>query len=128
MLGHRTVAVLLLALVVFPRVSSGRVVMKSVRLRMEGYVGAPPEGRKEQADLILRVDDADRRFQVTKATVLSGDRLASDVFDQVAPYKPNFVVRGPKELLARLKDATPGTPLVVTGQVMGRSRDFMVAA
>ena len=125
---RRATGVLLLGLAALPHAAAGRMAVPNVRLRMEGYVGPPPEGRREMADLILQVDKANLRFQVTKATVLSGDRLASNVFDRVAPYKPNFILRGPKELLARVKDAPPRAPLVITGQWITRSRDFMVAA
>jgi len=103
-------------------------VPENLRLRMEGYVGPPAAGRSEAADLTLRVGDVDRRFQVTKARVLIGDVQASEVFDAVRPYRPSFVLRGPRELLDRIAGATPGTRLVVSGEVVGGpSRDFLVA-
>jgi hypothetical protein len=97
-------------------------------LRLEGYAGPPPEGRREEADLTLRVGEADQRFQVTKGTLLSGGGLASQVFDRVAPYKPNFILRGPKELLARVTDAPPGRRLVITGEWRAGMRDFFVGS
>jgi hypothetical protein len=96
---------------------------------MEGYVGPPPSGRTEEADLTRRAGDTDRRFQVTKATVLTGNALASDVFDRVRPYTPNFNLRGPRELVDRVAKASPGTRLVIAGQwIGGGARDFLLAS
>jgi hypothetical protein len=100
---------------------------RAFRIRMEGYPGPPADGRREEADLTLRVGKADVRFQVTKATMLSGG-LAADVFDRVEPYKPNFTLRGPKELLARVTATPPGKQLVIIGQGRLGTRDLLVGS
>ena len=126
--GRRAVVVgVLVGLMLGAQATSARLAARMVRLRMEGYVGPPPEGRREEADLTLRVDKTDQRFQVTKATLLSGG-LASNVFDRVAPYKPSFVLRGPPELLSRVGDAMPGTRLIIVGQWRAGARDLMVGS
>lgn len=98
------------------------------RLRLDGYVGPPPEGRRERADLSLRAGDKDVRFQVTSATVLSGDVTASSIFSRVRPYRPNFVLRGKRELVGQVEDAAPGTRLRIIGGWRPGSRDFLVAS
>jgi hypothetical protein len=107
--------------------ASARALPRAFRIRLEGYVGAPSEERREEADLTLRVDETDLRFQVTRATMLSGG-LASDVFDRVVPYNPNFILRGPKELLARIDGAPPGKRLVIVGQGRLGTRDLLVGS
>jgi hypothetical protein len=101
----------------------GRVLM-----RMDGYLGPPLAGRHEQADLVFRVADKDYRFQVTKAVMLSGGGMPSDVFSRLAPYKPSLVLRGPAELLSRFVGAAPDGHLSVSGQLTAGSRNFLVSA
>jgi hypothetical protein len=120
------VVVLLVGAALGPR-AVGAGVRRDLRLQMAGYLGPPPAGRSEMADLTLRVGDADLRFQVTKATVLSGNAMAAEVFDRVRPYKPNFILLGPKELLDRVTKAAAGARLVISGEWIGGSRNFLVA-
>src|SRR5262245_28070408 len=98
------------------------------RLRMDGYVGAPPEGRRERADLLLRVGTKDVRFQVTAATVLSGDILAARIFDHVRPYRPNFILRAPPAILQPIQEATPGARFRIQGGWRPGSRDLLVSS
>jgi hypothetical protein len=98
------------------------------RLRMDGYVGAPPEGRRERADLLMRVGTKDVRFQVTAATVLSGDILAARIFDRVRPYRPNFILRAPQAVLTPIEEATPGARFRIQGAWRPGSRDLMVSS
>ena len=106
---------------------SAHALPRAFRIRMEGYVGAPPEGRREEADLTLRVGKGDVRFRVTKGTMLSGG-LAADVYKLVEPYKPNFTLRGPKELLARVSGSPPGKRIVIVGQGRYGTRDLLVGS
>ena len=106
---------------------SAHALPRAFRIRMEGYLGPPPEGRREEADLKLRLGKTDLRFQVTKATMLSGG-LAADVFDRVVQYTPNFILRGPDELLARVTATPPGKRLVIVGQGRYGTRDLLVGA
>jgi hypothetical protein len=128
MLIRRSALLLLTCLVLVPQGIEARGVRRAVMLRMEGYFGPPPEGRREEADLVLRIGDADRPFQVTRARIVSGDGLASQVFDRVAPYKPSFIVRGPEELLKRLREAPQGARLAVTAQWIAASRNLLVGS
>jgi hypothetical protein len=129
MRADRRGAVVLLACAALAPRAVGARIRRNIRLRMEGYLGPPPAGRSEQADLTLRAGGADHRFQVTKATVLSGNALAADVFDRVRPYEPNFNLRGPKELLDRVAKASPGARLVLSGTwIGGATRDFLLAS
>jgi hypothetical protein len=98
------------------------------RLRMDGYVGAPPEGRRERADLQLRAGKKTVRFQVTSATVLSSDMLPTTIFSAVRPYRPNFVLRGPQAVIAKVADAADGARLRIVGGWRRGSRDFLLSS
>ena len=60
--------------------------------------------------------------------LLSGDRLASSVLDQVRPYRPNFILRGPVELLRKLDGARPGAHVTITGTYRSGMRDLLVGS
>src|SRR5262245_52574534 len=128
-LAARLVALVTVMTLLLP--STGMAVRARVhlhRLRMDGYVGAPPEGRRERADLLLRVGSKDVRFQVTAATVLSGDILAARIFDRVRPYRPNFILRAPPAVLAPIEGATPGARFRILGGWRPGSRDLLVSS
>ena len=97
-------------------------------LHLNGYVGDPPEGRRERADLRLRAGQTEVRFQVTGATVTSGDILPSTIFNRVRPYRPNFVLRGKRELIERVEHAAPGDHLRIQGGWRPGSRDLLVSS
>lgn len=109
-------------------VADGQGRARLYQLRFDGYVGSPPENRHEQADLLLRAGKKDVRFQVTNATVLSGNISVGQVFSSVRPRRPNFILRGQPPLIAQVEDATPGTRLRIMGAWRPGSRDFLVSS
>jgi hypothetical protein len=125
--GRLLAAVALLA-AVLPGPAAGRVGPRSYRLRMDGYVGPPPEGRREMANLLIAAGKKDVRFQVTNATVLSGSMLVTTIFSRVRPYTPNFILRGPQKVIEPFETAEPGTHLRIVGQWRPGGRDLMVSS
>jgi hypothetical protein len=109
-------------------VAGARVVPIPIQVRFEGYVGPPPEGRREFADLQMRAGQRDVRFQVTHARVLQGDLSASAVFRQIRPFRPNFRLRGPQELIDRVGNAAPGAQLHIIGLWRRGSRDLSLSS
>lgn len=97
-------------------------------LRLDGYVGDPPEGHRERADLRVRAGQKDLRFQVTGVTVLSGNLTASAIFSRVRPQRPNFILRGKQALIERVVDARPGDRLRILGAWRPGSRDLLVSS
>ena len=69
-----------------------------------------------------------RWLGVTKARTFGGDQPldGKDVLAAVAPFTPNFLVVGPKELVARLRDAPAGTAVRVEGLVHRGSRTYLL--
>ena len=59
--------------------------------------------------------DERRWLGVTKARTVGGDQPldGKDVLAVVAPFTPNFLVVGAKDLVAQLRDAPPGTAVRV---------------
>lgn len=114
---------------VFPAtVAGGRVLPGPIQVRMEGYVGPPTERRREIADLQLQAGQQDVRFQVTAARVLNGGITASQMFQDVRPFRPNFRLRGTPELIATLADAALAARLRIIGTWRRGSRDLSLSS
>ena len=109
-------------------VAGGRVLPSPIIVRMDGYLGPPPEGRREIADLSLRAGQQDVRFQVTAARVVNGGITASAMFQQVRPFRPNFTLRGTPELIGTVADATPAARLRIIGTWRRGSRDLFLSS
>ncbi len=125
---ERLVAALAVLTVVVPAAIADARVAKPHRLRMDGYVGPPAEGQREMADLLMRAGNKDVQFQVTDAIVTGGGVLPSTIFARIRPYRPNLVLRGSPDLIARIESAAPGDRLRIMGLWRSGARDFSVAA
>jgi hypothetical protein len=70
----------------------------------------------------------ERWLGVTKARTVGGDQPldGKDVLAVVAPFTPNFLVVGPKDLVAQLRDAPPGTAVRIEGLVNRGSRTYFL--
>ena len=109
-------------------VADARTGTRLFRLNLDGYVGDPAAARREQADLQLRAGQTNVRFQVTRATVSSSDILPSTIFSRVRPYRPNFILRGPRELIQRVAKAAPGDHLRIVGGWRSGTRDLLLSS
>ena len=109
-------------------VADARTGTRLFRLNLDGYVGDPPAARREQPDLQLRAGQTNVRFQVTRATVSSSDILPSTIFSRVRPYRPNFILRGPRELIQRVAKAAPGDHLRIVGGWRSGTRDLLLSS
>lgn len=127
--GVRLVAGAAVLLAVLPAATdAARVAPRQYNLRMDGYVGPPPEGRREMANLRIRASGKDLQFQVTAATVLTGNALPANIFSRVRPYRPNFILRGPREVIAPLAEAEPGARFRIVGRWRSGSQDLLVSS
>jgi len=128
--GARLVTALLLfsALLptVVPTVVSAQRTSRMYTVRMDGYVGQPPEDRREMADLRLRAAGEDVRFQLTGAKMMTGSISIQSFLNRVRPYSPNLILRGPKDQLARVANAPRGAVLRITGSWRPGSQDLLI--
>ena len=111
-----------------PGAAGARMAARMHQLRMDGYVGPRAEGRREMADLVLRANGKDVSFQVTSASVLTGNMHAATVFNQVRPLRPNFFLRGDRSLIGKVQHAAPGSHLRIQGHWRSGTRDLMVSS
>lgn len=127
-IGLRVVTATVLVAALQPAIAAGRVGPRMYSLTMNGFVGQPPQERREMADLRLRAAREDVRFQVTSARVLTGSMAPANVFNQVRPYRPNFILRGSKDQLRRVANAPRGAVLRISGRWRPGSQDLMVSS
>jgi hypothetical protein len=119
-------AVAIVSAVLSGAVAEARTGPRPFRLTMDGYVGDPPAGRREQADLRLQAGHTDVRFQVTRSRVSGSSILPATIFSRVRPYRPNFILRGNRELIQRVEHAAPGDHLRIEGGWRSGSRDLLL--
>ena len=97
-------------------------------LQLEGVIADRKSAARaagfDSVSLGFQRSDARRWLGVTKARTVGGDNPldGKDVIALVAPFDPNFLVAGPDELVARVRDASPGTALRIEGLVDRGSR------
>jgi len=90
-----------------------------------GSVGPPPAGRAPAAKLELNVEDTRLPFNAEEARVLSGSQLGANVLEDMEPNRTLYV-RGPKELLDKIRRASPEKRLEITGFYRTGSRNLLV--
>ena len=104
-----------------------------ILLRLEGVI-QPTQGAARQTgftvtSLAFAGKSAEQRWLgVTKVRTVGGDQVLNgqDVLAAVAPFAPNLFVVGPDDVLARLRDAPPGTAVRVEGIVNRGSRTYFL--
>ena len=109
-------------------VAAQRRLPSPIMIRIDGYLGPPPSGRHEVADLTLGAARNEVQFQVTDARVITGAMTAQSVFRQVRPYRPNFRLHGSPDLVARVMTAAPAARLRLIGTWRPGSRQLHLSS
>jgi hypothetical protein len=101
---------------------------RPVLLRIDAHVGPKRPEDRAIADLTLRRGQSTIELTVTELRVLSGELTSLDLLDEVAPYRPNMSVDGPRSVLERLTTAGPDEPLVILGYFRRGQRILMLSS
>ena len=95
--------------------SAAHAALVRANWRLEGYLGQAPPGVKVEARLLLRFNDKDYEFDLTKAAStnprIPGSRLVHDL----KSHKNKLSLSGPRASMDPLVGATPGQKLIITG-------------
>lgn len=124
----RSLVVAAIALLLLGGAAAAQPLPRPIGVRLEGYVGPPPERRHELADLHLRAERTDVRFQVTHAFITHGRTSPGAMFAELRPRRPNLTLRGTPELIRLVADAAEGTRLRMLGTWRRGSRDFFLSS
>ncbi len=103
-------------------------------LRLEGVIQPTKAAARRSGFTVTSLGFAhasaedERWLGVTKVRTVGGDQVLNgqDVLNAVAPFEPNLFVVGPDDLLAKLRDAPPGTAVRVEGIVTRSSRTYFL--
>jgi len=101
-----------------------------VILRLQGVIEQSADAAKGKGFTVTSLGfqgaDTQRWLAVTKARTTGGDPPldGKDVLADAAPYTPNFLVAGPEQVIARLRDAPPDTEVQIEGIVTRGSRTY----
>ena len=99
-------------------------------LRLEGVIETTPEAARGKGFTVTSLgflgSDARRWLAVNRARTVGGDNAldGKDVLALVAPFTPNLLVAGADEVVSRLRDAPPGSEILVEGLVDRGSRTY----
>jgi hypothetical protein len=98
-------------------------------LRISGPVEvAAPATHGDWRDLIVQVGTTRYRIAEAKITVVRGGLLGSEVHDDVRPFDPGFYLRGPADLLAKIRPTTAAETVVITATYHRGERNLLVSA
>ena len=95
-------------------------------LRLEGYIAGVTPTRAADTRLVLQYQGTDYSFDVTKLVVLSGSRSPSQVLQDVAPYRINFILRGTSQSMSPLISASAGQKLFIFARYRTGTRDLLI--
>ena len=94
------------------------------RIRLSGIINTQPEEQTLQAGeqslgvVILRAGAYNEtyQFEVVKAEAIDNPRVSAGmILQQVHKYGVDFELTGPKDLLSKVGQAEPGTPITLIG-------------
>ncbi len=78
------------------------------QVRVEGYIGAAPEGVKPEYTWTVGHKGTTYDLQVVKHTSMSATVSTMDLNDEVSPYKPNFHLAGDDKAVEAFTSAKAG--------------------
>jgi len=107
-----------------------------VVLRLEGVIEPTREAAGQTGGFTIASlgfldgkSTVQRWLRVITARTMDGDDQfgGKDVLDAVAPFQPNFLIAGPADVMAGVRDAPSGTTLTIQGLVDRDSRTYYLS-
>ena len=106
------VSVLVLSLAAAPGAHAALV---RANWRLEGYLGQAPPGVKVEARVVLRYNDKDYEFDLTKAQSTNPRIPGSRFVHDLKSHQNKLSLSGPRASMDPLVKAAPGEKLLITG-------------
>src|SRR5215813_823894 len=83
--------------------------------RLEGYLGQAPSGVKVERRVLLRFNEKDYEFDLTKAVSTNPRIPGSRLLDALKSHHNKLSLSGPRASMDPLVGAAPGQKLIITG-------------
>ena len=95
--------------------SAAHAALVRANWRLEGYLGQAPPGVKVEARLLLRFNDKDYEFDLTKAASTNPHIPGSRLVHDLKAHQNKLSLSGPRASMEPLVSAAPGQKLIITG-------------
>ena len=107
-----------------PEAESSRTPLK---IKLSGFLNTQPEDEKSVIKFSIGIYRETYQFEVTNVEAVDRERTtARAIIDPTEHREVAFDITGPKNLLSKIAQAQPGTPLSITGFLQQRERKIQV--
>ncbi len=97
------------------------------RVKLRGFLNAKPEEGAKEIKLGISAFQETYQFELVKAEAMDDPQISQAVIlQQVGKYPVDFNLIGPRELLSKIGQAEPGTPLLIIGFFQQRNRTLQL--
>jgi len=98
------------------------------RIKLSGFINTKPnEDSVAVVKLGINAYRETYQFEVVKAEAVDNPQVGQHaILQQVGKYPVDFDLVGPKELLSKIGQAEPGTPLTIVGLFQQRNRKLQL--
>jgi hypothetical protein len=100
-----------------------------LKVKLSGFINTKPEGDSTVIKLGIGIYRETYQFELVKMEAVDRERTTSQkVLDPTESRDIAYDLTGPKDLLSKIAQSEPGTPLAITGFIQQRERKMQVTA
>jgi hypothetical protein len=97
------------------------------RVKLRGFLNAKPEEGSKEVKLGISAFQETYQFELVKAEAMDDPQVSQAIIlQQVGKYPVDFNLIGPRELLSKIGQSEPGTPLLIIGFFQQRNRTLQL--
>ena len=97
------------------------------KIKLSGFLNTQPEDEKSVIKFSIGIYRETYQFELTNVEAMDRERTtARAIIDPTEHREVAFDITGPKNLLSKIAQAQPGTPLAITGFLQQRERKIQV--
>lgn len=98
-----------------------------VKVKLSGFINTKPEDENSVIQFSIGIYRETYQFEITNVEAPDRERItARAIIDPTEHRQVAFDLTGPKNLLSKIAQAQPGTPLAITGFLQQRERKIQV--
>jgi len=100
-----------------------------LKVKLSGFINTKPEGDSTVIKLGIGIYRETYQFELVKMEAVDRERISSQkILDPSESREIAYDLTGPKDLLSKIAQSEPGTPLAITGFIQQRERRMQVTA
>ena len=98
-----------------------------LKVKLRGFLSTKPEGDSTLIKLGIGMYRETYQFELVSIEGVDRERVtAQQILDPTETREVAYDLTGPKELLSKIAESEPGTPLTITGFLQQRERKIQV--